>query len=75
LEYHVEGSRNTFTVQGRLKQSNVPDGFAMPVPIYADDEFLGNVSAGDAEGEFRFKVAKRPDKVLVDPHKDVLSFE
>lgn len=75
LDYQVEPSGNTFTVQGRLKQSNVPEGFAMPVPIYADDEFLGNVSAADADGEFRFKVSKRPDKVLVDPYKDVLSFE
>jgi hypothetical protein len=75
LEYQVEASGNAFTVQGKLKQANVPDGFAMPVPIYADDEFLGNVSAADAEGEFHFKTAKRPDKVTLDPHKDILTFE
>jgi hypothetical protein len=75
LDYQIEPSGNAFTIQGKIKQANVPDGFAMPVPIYADDEFLGSVSAGDAEGEFRFKAAKRPDKVLADPHRDVLSFE
>jgi hypothetical protein len=75
MEYQIESSGGSLTVHGKIKQSNVPDGFAMPVPIYADDELLGSISAADAEGEFRFKVAKRPEKVLIDPHKDVLSFD
>jgi hypothetical protein len=75
LDYHVEPAEgDTFTISGKLKQSGVPDEFGVPVPVYADDQFLGAVNAVDADGEFRFKVSKRPEKVSIDPYRNVLAF-
>jgi hypothetical protein len=75
VDYQVESAGDGFIVQGKIKQSNVPDDFAMPVPLYADDQFLGNVTVSEDEGEFRFRVTKKPEKILIDPHKDILRFE
>ena len=72
-DYKIEPSGSEFTIEGMIKQSNVPDGFVMSVPVYADDEYLGRVQVSDAEGEFRFRVAKKPDRLVIDPEKTILS--
>jgi hypothetical protein len=74
VDYKVASAGDGFIVQGKIKQANVPDDFAMPVPIYADDQFLGNVNVSEDDGEFRFPVTKKPEKVLIDPKGEVLSF-
>ena len=73
LDYKIEPSGSGFVIDGTVKQSGVPDGFTMPVPIFADDEFLGRVQVGDGEGEFRFRVSKKPERVLIDPFATVLA--
>jgi hypothetical protein len=73
LESRVEASGNAFVVQGTVRQSGVPDGFTMPVPVYADDQLLGRVQVGEGEGEFKFRVTKKPEKILLDPDHEVLS--
>jgi len=45
----------------------------MPIPVFADDTLLGRVLVGDTEGEFRFKVEKKPERVVIDPRADVLA--
>jgi hypothetical protein len=72
LDYKIEADGNTFVIEGTIKQSGVPDGFVMLVPVFADDEFIGRVVVGDSEGEFRFRVTKKPERIVVDPHMDVL---
>jgi hypothetical protein len=72
LEYKIEPVQNGFVIEGAITQSEVPDTFVMPVPIYADDEMLGRVSVGDEDGHFRFNVKKRPERVAIDPHDTIL---
>jgi hypothetical protein len=72
LEYRVEPVAEGFLIQGQVVQTNVPESFAMPVPIYADDQFLGRVRAGGDNGIFRFNVPRRPERVLLDPFDTVL---
>jgi hypothetical protein len=74
LDYKVEAAGDAFIIQGKIKQSKVPDDFAMPVPLYADDQFLGSVNVGEDDGEFRFRVTKKPETVLMDPHREFLNF-
>jgi hypothetical protein len=74
LDYKIQASGNAFVVEGTVKQSGVPGGFTMPVPVYADSEFLGRVQASEGEGEFRFRVTKKPERVLIDPHNEVLTY-
>jgi len=73
VEYKVEGSGTEFTIDGTLTQSGVPDGFVMPVPIYADDTLLGIVQAGESDGHFRFRHTKKPDRIVIDPDMTVLT--
>jgi hypothetical protein len=73
LDYKVESAGDAFIIEGKVKQSKVPDDFAMPVPLYADDQFLGTVNVSEDEGEFRFRVAKKPEKVSVDPKGSILT--
>ena len=67
FDYKVESSGPQFTLEGTIKQSGVPDGFAMPVPLFADGQYVGSVQVSDSEGEFRFRVAKKPERVVIDP--------
>jgi hypothetical protein len=69
----VEAAANGFIISGNITQSGVPDTFEMPVPVYADDTFLGNVVVSSTGGEFRFTSRVRPQQVLVDPKKTVLT--
>ncbi|MBI2149261.1 MAG: hypothetical protein HYU27_01480 [Acidobacteria bacterium] len=73
LDYQVQPSQNGFVVEGTVKQSGVPDGFTMPVPIYADDELLGRVAVGENEVEFRFRATKKPERVIIDPLRTILT--
>jgi hypothetical protein len=75
LDYKIETAQSGFVVQGAIKQSGVPDGFTMPVPLYADDQLLGRVQVSDAEAEFRFTVSKKPERVVIDPQETVLRRE
>jgi aminopeptidase N len=72
-DYKIESSGTEFTIQGTIKQSGVPDGFTMPVPLYGDDEYLGTVQVGDAEGEFLFRMAKKPERIAIDPQRTILT--
>ena len=73
LDYTVEPEGNAFIVRGTITQAGVPDDFIMPIPVFADDTLLGRVLVGDTEGEFRFKVDKKPERVVIDPRADVLA--
>ena len=73
LDYKVESEGNGFIIIGTIKQSDVPEGFMMPVPVFVDDEFEGRVLVGEAEGEFRFRVAKKPERVVIDPQMEILT--
>lgn len=73
LDYQVQPGQNEFVVEGTIKQSGVPDGFTMPVPVYADDELLGRVTVGENEVEFRFRVTKKPERVVIDPRQTILT--
>ena len=73
LDYAVEPEGNAFIVRGTITQAGVPDDFIMPIPVFADDTLLGRVLVGDTEGEFRFKVDKKPERVVIDPRADVLA--
>jgi hypothetical protein len=75
VDYTVESAGGGFIVRGKIKQSNVPEDFAMPVPLYADDQLLGQVNVSEDEGEFQFRVAKRPESVSLALHQEVLSFK
>ncbi|HYR44200.1 MAG TPA: hypothetical protein VER98_14320, partial [Terriglobia bacterium] len=73
LDYKVEPDGNAFIIEGTIKQSDVTEGFMMPVPVFVDDEFAGRVLVGDADGEFRFRVAKQPERIVIDPQMEVLA--
>jgi aminopeptidase N len=73
VDYKVEASGSAFIIEGTIKQTDVPDSFTMPVPLYADDEFLGRVTVSDAEGDFRFRVTKKPERVVIDPERTILT--
>ncbi len=73
VEYKIEGSGSDFTIDGTLTQTGVPDGFTMPVPLYADGEFLGMAQTGDSDGHFTFRRAKRPERIVIDPEMTILT--
>ena len=75
LDYKVEASGSGFIIEGMIKQSGVPDGFVMSVPIYADEEYLGRVLVDGNEGEFRFRVIKKPERIVIDPGRTILRNE
>ena len=72
-DYKIEPSGSEFAITGTIKQAGVPEGFSMLVPIYADDEYLGSVPVGDSEGDFRFRVIKKPERIVVDPEGTILT--
>ena len=45
----------------------------MPVPLYADGEYLGRVQVDDSEGQFRFRLNKKPERVVMDPEMTILT--
>jgi hypothetical protein len=72
-EHKIEASGNEFTIQGKVEQTGVPDGFTMPVPIFADGQYLGTVQVGDSEGQFKFRVSNKPALLTVDPEMTILT--
>jgi hypothetical protein len=44
----------------------------MPIPLYADESFLGMVKVSADEGAFRFVVKNRPQQLRIDPKSTVL---
>jgi aminopeptidase N len=72
ISYKVDPARDGFIVQGNIKQTGVPDGFVMPVPVYADGTFLGRVVVSDEGGEFRFALKTKPTNVSLDPQGTIL---
>jgi hypothetical protein len=73
IDYNVEPGQSGFVVQGTIKQTGVPEGFTMSIPIYADSLLLGRVQVSDSEAEFRFALSSKPERVLIDPQLTVLS--
>jgi hypothetical protein len=73
VDYRVDASGKDFTIEGTLSQTGVPDGFAMPVPLYADGEYLGVVQVGESDGKFKFRTSQKPEQVRIDPEMNVLT--
>jgi hypothetical protein len=69
----IDTSPNGFVVSGAITQSGVPDTFEIFVPVYGDDKLLGNVMVSSSGGEFRFVTRNRPQQVLIDPEKTILT--
>ncbi len=60
-----------FVVQGSIEQSGVPEEFEMPVKLQADylrerRVTLGQVVVGVSGARFKFTVARKPERVLID---------
>jgi len=64
---------NGFTVEGTIKQTDVPEDFVISLPVYADDQYLGRVTVAESEGEFRFRTTQKPERVVIDPERTVLT--
>jgi hypothetical protein len=73
LNHKVEPAPGGFAISGNITQSGVPPTFEMPVPVYADDVYLGTVTVSSDGGEFRFVTPNRPQQVLVDPRRTLLT--
>jgi len=72
-EHKIEASGNEFTIEGKIEQTGVPDDFTMPVPIFADGQYLGTVQVSDSEGQFKFRVSKKPELLTVDAEMTILT--
>ncbi|HMF02629.1 MAG TPA: hypothetical protein VKK06_22260 [Terriglobia bacterium] len=72
-EHKIEASGNEFTIEGKIEQTGVPDDFTMPVPIFADGQYLGTVQVGDSEGQFKFRIGKKPESLTIDPEMTILT--
>jgi hypothetical protein len=73
LEYVTKHSEKGFVIRGKLRQTEVPDSFVAPVPIYsAGGAYLGRVIAGGSETSFRFVSERDPGKLVVDPQMTLL---
>ena len=73
LEYKIDTGPGGFVVSGSISQSDVPDTFEMPVPVYADDALLGMVNVSVDGGDFRFTTRTRPQQVRIDPKGTILT--
>ncbi|MBI2956668.1 MAG: hypothetical protein HYY26_05090 [Acidobacteria bacterium] len=65
-----------WAVEGTIEQSEVPDVFLTPLPVFArwgrEQRRLGTVVATGPKVDFRFAVPSKPDELLLDPHLTVL---
>jgi hypothetical protein len=73
LNFKIDPAPGGFAITGNITQAGVPDAFEMPVPLFADDRLLGHVTVSSSSGEFRFVTRTRPQQVLVDPQKTILT--
>ena len=73
---HLVGHRVDHLVTVRITQSEVPNLFTMPVPIFARfgerEELLGRVVVTGTETRVTFTTSRAPDQVLLDPHHTIL---
>jgi hypothetical protein len=81
LEYSIE-AENTgkFLVKAALTQSGVSDSFRMPVPIYVEVDGkpfrLGEATMiGNTALNFKFRLDKKPKRVMINAYQDVLARE
>lgn len=72
-DYKIESSANQWIIEGTITQNGVPDGFVMPVPLYADSEYLGVIQVGELEGQFKFRVNQKPERLVIDPEMTILT--
>jgi hypothetical protein len=77
VEFEVRPHGKEFLVRGKLKQSEVPENFTVPVPVYAQRPgggslLLGTVVTTGPETSFQFYSAVRPRHLLIDPHLTLL---
>ena len=73
LNFKADSAPSGFVISGNISQTGVPDTFESLVPLYADEIFLGNVMVSGDSGEFRFNTRTKPQQVLVDPKKTLLT--
>ncbi len=78
LEYQIEDQPDgSAIVSGNVIQENVPEKFAMPLPLLmkfgGNKEATGTVVALGPKAPFKIKVPSRPQKIELDPNKWVLS--
>jgi len=84
--YHFEyslapGDQGKVMLTGKVTQSGVSTNFVMPVPVYAD--FDGNIvrlgsvalQGNQTSKEFKVMLPKKPKRLLVNAHHDVLAAE
>lgn len=66
-----------FVLKGVLRQSRVPEGFRMSVPIFVhlDDRVirLGWINVVETQASFEVPLSYQPDKVTINQWEDVLS--
>jgi len=77
VKYDLLPRGSAFSLDGTLTQDGVPDSFLAAVPIYAQSAtgrqiFLGTVVTSGKETHFRFPVASRPRRLLIDPQQTIL---
>jgi len=73
LEYTTRRSEKGFVIRGKLRQSEVPDSFVAPVPIFtASGAYLGRIIAGGPETSFHFVSERDPGKLVIDPQMTLL---
>ena len=73
VSFKVDPDPGGFAISGNITQSGVPDTFEMLVPVYADETYLGHVTVSSDGGEFRFVTSNKPQQVLVDPRRTLLT--
>jgi aminopeptidase N len=84
--YHFEyslapGDQGKVMLTGKVTQSGVSTNFVMPVPVYADFDGnmvrLGSVAlqGNQTSKEFKVMLPKKPKRLLVNAHHDVLAAE
>ncbi len=82
FEYSIKQDGNEWLLSGKLTQSDVPDNFVMRVPIYIEfDTGLMRLGSARVRGNVtadvlkNLRVPKRPKRVLINVHYDVLASE
>jgi Aminopeptidase N len=73
LDYTTRRTEKGFAIRGKLRQTEVPDSFVAPVPIYAaSGAYLGRIIAGGPETSFHFVSERDPGKLVIDPQMTLL---
>jgi hypothetical protein len=77
VEFSVRPGPKGFLVRGKLIQKNVPEDFALRVPIYGQPQgskpaLLGHVVTSGDETSFEFVSATSPRRLLIDPQLTLL---